>query len=70
MCVQFQKILAQMGKICLPNAMPPASITLPNLTHGLPFDSLSHILSHDAWVLAQNQDQYTSSPDSLLADLF
>ena len=37
----------------------PASITLLNQTHSLPFDSLSHILLCDKWVLTQNQDQGT-----------
>ena len=39
------------------NVMPPASITLLDLTHILPFDSLSYILLCDAWVITQNQDQ-------------
>ena len=29
-----------------------------------------HGLPHDAWVLTQNQDQDTGSPESIFADLF
>ena len=42
--------------------MPPASITLPNLTRGSLFDSLSHIRLHDVQVFTQNQDHDTRNP--------
>ena len=50
--------------------MPLPIITLLDLTHHSPFESLSHALSCDTWVLTQNQDQNTRKPHSILADLF
>ena len=57
------------GVVDLATVIPLSSLTLFTHTQGSLVESLFLILSHDVWVLTQNQDQDTRRPHSTLVDL-